>query len=663
MNIIQRAKVAYNVLTTKSLLGTSLGAVLRNYTGESTLNPVEQLRGITYKAIDKIGMAVSDYEPVVKRAGGDAYENHPIKNLIAQPNSRDHGANFAHLWAMYTEIYGETFFYLAKGEQTQKVKEVYMLNPAQVELVIDNGELLGYVLHKNNGNQVPFTLDEVVHDKLPNPFNEWRGMSVMERASIYIDTEIVTSKFTLNYMKNNASPSGIVSLPNMATETFKQFTQQWRESYEGPENAGKTAFIRGEEASFKAVGATLKDIDQKVTRDMAKDDVLMMFDVPKGLLGTSGQQGLGKNELEPLEYIFAKYKVNPRMTRYDGIWQQIGKLGNLNWDGVAGIDHKSPIPDDTEHMLNEWDKGVGRWITPNEIREEKGLDPIPGGDELKAAPSPDVAPATAGKSVKKKIIMKRDDAVEKTKQLAADQEAFRSKLVSVNDIYAKKLKAALTTFTANQEADVLERIDRTTKGFEEWLPNIKEQAEKLAPILVPIIIELMKAQAEDVAHFITGEILEITAELQKLMQKRLLEASAAFNADTMKALEQTISEGQAQGETIEQLKKRVERTYSDAKGYRAERIARTESLKASNATAELSYKNSGYSAVRWVTNPGACPFCATFEGRVKIIGSKYSQIGDVITTDAGDQMRIEYSDIETPPLHPNCTCSLVPEDK
>ena len=116
----------------------------------------------------------------------------------------------------------------------------------------------------------------------------------MEKASQYVDIELTTTSFTLNYMRNNASPSGIVSLPDMDRDTFKQFAAQWREGYEGPENAGKTAFIRGGEADFKAVGATLKDIDQKITRDMAKDDVLMMFDMPKGLLGASGEKGLGR---------------------------------------------------------------------------------------------------------------------------------------------------------------------------------------------------------------------------------------------------------------------------------------------------------------------------------------------------------------------------------
>ena len=280
MKISRRLKRAYKAFSTP--LGNSVSAnVLRNYGQNDRFSPVNQVRGITYKAIDKIGLSLSVYDLIIAKQDDTKVLNHPFYSVFDNPNPIQRtAADFTHMWAMLTEIYGETFWYLARGESTRKIKEVYLLNPAQVELKMNNGELVGYILHKADGSQVPLMLEEVYHDKRPNPFNEWRGMSVIERASQYVDIELATTSFTLNYMMNNASPSGIVSLPNMDKETFKQFTAQWREGYEGPENAGKTAFIRGAEANFRAVGATLKDIDQEITRKMAKEDVLMMFCCP-----------------------------------------------------------------------------------------------------------------------------------------------------------------------------------------------------------------------------------------------------------------------------------------------------------------------------------------------------------------------------------------------
>jgi len=650
MQITKRISNAFKSLTSP-VLRNSIGTVMRNYAGEQQFRPEQQLRGITYKAIDKIGQSLSVYEPLVIKKNGDALENHPLYNLFYQPNKRQRGSDFIYLVGMLYEIYGESFWYLAKGEMTNKVKEIYLLNPAQMELKVVEGELVGYILHKSDGTQVPLMTDEVIHDKRPNPFNEWRGISVMERASVYIDTEITTASFTLNYMRNNASPSGIVSLPDMDRDTFKQFAAQWREGYEGPQNAGKTAFIRGGEASFKAVGATLKDVDQKITRDMAKDDVLMMLDVPKGLLGASGEKGLGRNEIEPLEYIFAKYKLEPMMTRLDAIFTRLLEMMPKNQQ-QGYISHESPVPEDKKFMLETHEKGVDKWITRNEARQQMGLPPIAGGDVLPMLVNQPQTPASS-----KRVVLKKAEAKKTT-----DPEEFRQASVNLSEKYAKQVKREMTKFAEQQEAQVIERINATSKTYEEWLFSVKEDSEKLALLLAPIILALMREQGEGVAHFITGELLVIPPEVERAVQAHILEISGVYNADTIKALEKTLSEGQAAGESLAKLKKRVETEYSAAKGYRAERIARTESLKASSQAAELAYKQSGYSKVRWFTNPGACEFCKTYEGRTKEIGGTYNKVGDVVVGAEGNQMRLDYDDIQYPPLHPNCTCSLVPED-
>lgn len=661
MKLRQRISTAYKVLTAETL-GNSLGTVLRNYAKPGSFRPAEQVTGITYKAIDKIGLMTSIYEPKVLKPNGDVFTNHPINALFNAPNPRTQsGSHFIHLWAMLDEIYGETFWYMAKGEATGRTKEVYLLPPERMEVVVHNGELMGYMLHKADGNQVPFEIDEIYHDKRPNPFNEWRGMSVLERAALYVDTEITTSRFTLNYIRNSGSPSGIVSLPNMASETFRQFAQQWRENYEGPENAGKTAFIRGEEAKFQAVGATLKDIDQKITREMAKEDVLMMLDMPRELLGWSKDGGLGRNTYEAAYFVFADSKLEPTMRRLDRIYEHLAK--GLNQGQPIDITHDSPVPEDKEYKLLRQEKGTNVWLTIDEARALDGLDPLPNNAGAVLMPrnaAPQQDPQDPQTKAKRVTLKKEPSKAEVAKALTEEQESFRSKLVETNEIYVTKMKRALTRFAGQQEAAVIDKINATSKAYEDWLYEVKEESEVLALALVPIVVELMEEQGKDVANFITGEALKVTPELRAEAETHIKQIAGVFNTDTLRALEKTLNEGHAAGESLAKMKKRVEQVYSDAKGYRSERIARTESLRTSNGTAEEVYRQNGFSKVAWFVNPGACEFCSTFAGREKSVGSKFSNIGEVVTGADGGQMRIEYDDIHTPPLHPNCTCSLVP---
>lgn len=665
MKFRDRVSLAYQAMTQKQFQSRPLGEVLRNYGKQNNFRPQEQVRGITYKAIDKIGASLSVYEPIIKKANGDAYVNHPIITLFNDPNPRMNATDFVHLFGMLYEIYGETFWYLVRGENTRKVKQIELLNPAQMEVKTDNGELVGYILHKSNGDQVPFFVDEIYHDKRPNPFNEWRGLSVLEKAGMYVDIEISTTQFTLSYMNNNASPSGIVSLPNMDKEAFKQFAAQWREGYEGPENAGKTAFIRGGEADFKAVGATLKDIDQKVTRDMAKEDVLMMLEVPKSLLGMSSDKGFGRADIEALNYVFAKEKIEPLMKRLDRIYSMILK-DSFASAGVAVVTHKSVIPEDKEFKLKTYEKGANVWLTVDEIRAEQGLEPLPNGQGAVLMPKNTVAPSvepTKSLVIKKKIVLKKQPSkAEIEKKLNKEQEEFRTELVKNNEIYSKKMKAAISTFAANQEDRVIANLKATMKSYEEITFSVKEETEALALILVPIALDLIEAQAEDVANFITGELLTVTPEIKQRVESQILRIAGTYNVDTIQALEKTIAEGVNNNESLVKLKKRIESVYEESKGYRAERIARTESLRLSNKTAEDVYFQNGFSNVQWFVNPGACEFCLSLSGEKKTIGGNFKNVGDVISLEDGSTMRVEYDNIGTPPLHPNCTCSLVPAD-
>jgi len=535
MTIKNRIKNAYNALTKQGYNSVASGNVIRNYGKVASFDPINQLTGITYKAVDKTGRALSNYELVVKKTNGDKVINHPLYNLFKNPNPRQTASDFQHLYSMLMEIYGETFWYKVRGLNTNKVKEIYLLNPAQMEVKTDNGEIVGYVLHKVNGDQIPFLPEDIHHDKYPNPFNELRGMSVLEKAAIYVNTEIATSTFTLNYIRNNASPSGIVSLPDMDKETFRQFAMQWREGYEGPENAGKTAFIRGGEASFKAVGATLKDVDQEITRKMAKDDVLMMLEMPKALLGMGEENGMGRANLDAIYYMFNSEKIEPIMLRLDRIYNLL--LNEITPAQSLFVDHESPIPEDKEYKLATYEKGINKWLTANEIREAEGLEPIEGGDVLAENKPVDNTKA-------KKVVLKKQVKVSKAEIKKAEKAKFenlRQSIEDVSNLYAGDIKKEIAEFADKQEKKVFENIGIKTKSSD-WLFNVKEDSEVLALALLPIIIELMAEQSSQVVAVVGGEALVINETIKAQVLGDIKKIVGLYNEDTLKALSKTISE-------------------------------------------------------------------------------------------------------------------------
>lgn len=628
----------------KQNISKASGFVARNYAQEPEFNPAKQTKGITYKAIDKIAQSASVYEPIIYR-NQRALEVHEMYTLLEKPNPEQSKEDFVYLMVMLYEIFGEVFIYKARGEHTKKIKELWLLSPGTIELDIKYGELLGYWLHKANGQREYLQVDEIIHDKRPNPFNKWRGISVLEKASMYVGIENTTSSFTYNYIRNSASPSGIVSLPDMEKEAFKQFASQWREGYEGPENAGKTAFVRGNSVDFKQIGSTLKDIEIKITRDMAKEDVLMMFDVPKALLGMTDDKGYGRASVETLYYIFLKEKIEPTMRRLDAAFSKLFE------NSSEYVSHNNVTPEDKEHKLKQQEAGYKKWLTVNEIRAMEGLEPIKGGDILDEQQTPE-------KALKKVVRLKKIDKVEVKKEQDEKLENHRVKLVETAEQYGNKVNKELVKFLSDQEAGVLSKVKSSKKNFEEWLFSLKDDSEAMAALITPILLELMDKQAIDTTDFITGELVEIPAKIKKEFSVNILKVVGLYNEDTYKALNETLVEGQAAGEGLPKLKKRIESVYTDAKGYRAERIARTESLRAANKASESVYQSNGFSSVQWFTNPGACEYCQSMDSRIKTIGQTFNKVGDVVTGIDGGQMVVDYQDIDTPPLHVNCKCSV-----
>jgi hypothetical protein len=96
--------------------------------------------------------------------------------------------------------------------------------------------------------------------------------------------------------------------------------------------------------------------------------------------------------------------------------------------------------------------------------------------------------------------------------------------------------------------------------------------------------------------------------------------------------------------------------------YRAEMIARTEDHRAQTAGQRETARQMGAVSIVWEAAPSACEFCAAIDGRVVGVADNFYAKGDSmsITDSEGNErtMHFDYSDVEGPPAHPWCRCTL-----
>jgi len=153
-------------------------------------------------------------------------------------------------------------------------------------------------------------------------------------------------------------------------------------------------------------------------------------------------------------------------------------------------------------------------------------------------------------------------------------------------------------------------------------------------------------------------------------------AADAVNRYTAVKFSKVIGDGVANGETIPQIAERVKVwAVKDGDGERATTrraitIARTEAQRASRSAEVEAWKSSGVvTGKTWLLAPDPCEFCEAasdaFSKNAVGLEDSFYQKGDLLfgTPDSEGnrrEMLMDYEDIDGPPLHPNCRCSLQP---
>ena len=88
--------------------------------------------------------------------------------------------------------------------------------------------------------------------------------------------------------------------------------------------------------------------------------------------------------------------------------------------------------------------------------------------------------------------------------------------------------------------------------------------------------------------------------INDFVEKYGAELIKGINETTRDKLRKELEEGIANGESIAKLSDRISKVFEEAKGYRAERIARTETIRAANFGAFEGYQQGNVEQKRWL---------------------------------------------------------------
>ncbi len=235
--------------------------------------------------------------------------------------------------------------------------------------------------------------------------------------------------------------------------------------------------------------------------------------------------------------------------------------------------------------------------------------------------------------------------------------------------YEKQMRRKLKPVFEQQRKETIANIQHLgaslTKSF--TLFNAPSTNAEMIKATTPLLHDLADVQGGLALSFAGEKVQEfiLTQALKDIIAASTKNMADSVNATTLDKLNTTLAEGVQNGEAIGTLEGRVNSVFGELDGNRSEMIARTETLKASNAATVEAYRQTGFVTEKvWVINPDACPECEAFDGKVVGLDENFVQRGDSYSyQDASGQTQesvATYDDVGEPPLHPNCRCTIVP---
>jgi len=580
--------------------------------------------------------------------------DHPFFDLMRNVNGFNNQFDLKELTTIFLELTGNGYWYLPRNGLGVP-SEVWVLYSQWMRVIPDPEEFIkGYLLERGM-KSVRFEESEVVHFKYPSPSSEFYGMGPLMGAASAYNLEKDMTDYEKAMFENMGRPDiALLSKTGGLEKKDKRdrLTEMWRSAYGGPKKTGKVAVLQGD-LEVKEFGFAPREMSYLAGRKKSKEQIANAFGVPMSMLTT---EAVNLANAKAGNYQHAKNAILPRCRRFE---EKLNEKLLPMYDEKLFCAFDNPVPEDVELKLKERESNLRTgYSSINQERQRDGQEEVPWG-EVPLLPM-NLMPISSSKQfdslikdVAEEIVDNLTENGRKSDEKPDEKLRERKWQIFIRRQlpYERKFITKLKELFNEQEKEVLANMKRSPKsvkaGWEEdWLFNeadwVKRFGKEGKPFIGGVMEAVGRAELADLAVGIDFDIDNPRA--QRWLGMRLEQYSKDVNDTTLKALKGTLREGVAAGESIPDLRKRVQGVFDGCSRYRAQMISRTETITASGQGSLEAYRQSGVVEKKeWLTAPDACDICLANEADGPIgLEEKFS---------SGDS---------TPTAHPNCKCALLP---
>ena len=255
-----------------------------------------------YRAINVLAEQVANV-PFLFSAGERGRENlitsGPLLDFYARPHPQINRFQYWELRVIWLMLRGECFRVpifeegrtAAFKNRNSKIKNILILDPLRFQHIVEDNQLIGW-RYTGLGPRAPlasqvFLPEEVWFEKLPNPFDFWRGLSPLQVAGLAARTDFAAGAFMRGIIENNAD-TGVIVRSNewLSDEQSQQILAALRDRKRRAGQADRPVLLLGSAEVIKPQLSS-SDLQFLENRKFSRGEICAAFGVPEEIVTTT----------------------------------------------------------------------------------------------------------------------------------------------------------------------------------------------------------------------------------------------------------------------------------------------------------------------------------------------------------------------------------------
>jgi len=314
--------------------------------------------------------------------GGGELAQHAARQLIQRPNSVMTEFDFWVTTSAMCDLAGRAYW-LKDRSRNGRVIALYPLRPDRVQPVPSRQTLIGGYQYQNGEKTEVFPAEDVIAFTEYDPINLYTGWSPAQVASRAVDVDNSTTDFIKLFFQNGAMPQGVLSTKAKLNDAaVGDLRRRWKEKYGGFANWAEVAVLDSD-ANYQQIGMNFKDMDFSVLDARNEARICMVFRTPPILI--NAMIGLSRStysNYKEARIAFNQDTMAPRWKHFQDEYQlaMSGEFG----DNIEARFDLSDVPAHVDMMVQKWEAARGAWkdglAKRNEARKFAGFDVVEDGD-------------------------------------------------------------------------------------------------------------------------------------------------------------------------------------------------------------------------------------------------------------------------------------------